>query len=216
MLSLSICFCNSHERAHIYKNVAFNQSFYIFIWFRHFFMFFLILVWFISVGCWAAWHPSFQKGRMHITVFARVWIPMITWKLKLLYLLLPTFLHNLSKNYFFFHFFILQRTEIPLTLTFTKLTVFCCAVLYSKTIVCNNDVRKSEYKFSRFFFPKMESSDMRLRTGMAALIMNYFTEIILAKLSAACQFSRAFIFSFGHACAQRFWKDLGFGRHSRL
>lgn len=104
----------------------------------------------MSVGCWAAWHLSFQKGRMHITVSARVWIPMIMWKLKLLYLLLPTFLHNLSKN--FSLFLMLQRVETLLTLTFRTLTIFCCAILYSKTIMYNNDVRKSEYKFSRFFF----------------------------------------------------------------
>lgn len=178
----------------------FNQSFYIFIQFHYFFTFFLILLWFISVGCWAAWHLSFQKGRMHITVFARVWIPMITWKLRLLYLLLPTFLHNLSKNYlFFFTFSYYREWKPPLTLTFTNLALFCCAVLYSKTIMWNNVVRKSEYKFS-IFFPKMESSNMRLRTGIAALIVNYFTEIILAKWSAPCQFLKAFIFSFGHGC----------------
>lgn len=113
-------------------------------------LFFLILLWFMSVGCWAAWHLSFQKGRMHITVSARVWIPMIMWKLKLLYLLLPTFLHNLSKN--FSLFLMLQRVETLLTLTFRTLTIFCCAILYSKTIMYNNDVRKSEYKFSRFVF----------------------------------------------------------------
>lgn len=53
-----------------------------------------------------------------------------------------------------------------------------------------------------------------MRTGIAALIMNYLTEIILVKCSATSQFLEAFIFSFGHAlCAvvlkkRRFWQAL--------
>lgn len=72
---------------------------FLFSFILHFFMIIVLpdLLQFIFVGCWAAWHLLFQKGRMHITVFVRVWIPMIMWKLKLLYLLLPTFLHNQSK-----------------------------------------------------------------------------------------------------------------------
>ncbi|XP_074844722.1 integrator complex subunit 7 isoform X2 [Carettochelys insculpta] len=45
-------------------------------------------------GCWGVWHPLSRKEKMHITVFARAWILMIMLRLKLLYLLLLTFLHS--------------------------------------------------------------------------------------------------------------------------
>lgn len=116
---------------------------------------------------------------MHITVFARVWIPMITWKLRLLYLLLPTFQHNLSKNYlFFFTFSYYREWKPPLTLTFTNLALFCCAVLYSKTIMWNNVVRKSEYKFSIFFLKwKYEIEDWNSSFNRELFYSNYISKM---------------------------------------
>uniref|UniRef100_A0A8V5GWU8 Uncharacterized protein n=1 Tax=Melopsittacus undulatus TaxID=13146 RepID=A0A8V5GWU8_MELUD len=69
----------------------------------------------VDKGCWAAWRLSFQKGRMHITVFVKVWIPMIMWKLKLQYLLLPIFLHNQSKMLFLFPVFRITENGNPVS-----------------------------------------------------------------------------------------------------
>lgn len=72
---------------------------------------------------------------------------MIMWKLKLLFLLLPTFLHSQSKlDSFFLLFFTLQRIRTPLSLT--ELCIFFSGVRASFTaLVCHNStVGKCEFK----------------------------------------------------------------------